>query len=103
MAGERQEEQAMEALAGHELARRVGATLGVVGSLALAFFYVLVPALTVPWPANYGFYVAWVGLVVLAIVWWRPYPWRSLAVPIVGLVAVLAALWLGNTYLGWGP
>jgi hypothetical protein len=93
----------MDALVGNEMVRRVAATLGVVGSIALAFFYILVPALTVPEPTMYGFYLAWVVLVVLSLRWWRPQPWRSFAVPIVGLVAVLAVLWFGNSYLGWAP
>ena len=93
----------MEVLARHEGTRRVAATLGVVASIALAYYYVLVPALTVPSPANYLFFAAWFVLVILAVAWWRRYPWRSFAVPIIGFVAVIAALWFGTTYLGWAP
>jgi hypothetical protein len=93
----------MEALARHEGARRVAATLGVVGSVALAYYYVLLPALTVPTPATYLFVAAWFVLVILAVAWWRRYPWRSFAVPIIGFVAVNAALWFGTTYLRWAP
>jgi hypothetical protein len=81
--------------------QRVAATLGVVGTIALGFFYVLVPALTVPKPAMYAFDAAWLVLVVLSLYWWSPHPWRALAVPVAGLVAVLAVLWLGGEYLGW--
>ena len=93
----------MQEMAAHEGARRIGATLGVIGTLALAYYYILVPLLTVPSPANYGFYGAWLVLLGLSIAWWRRHPWRSLAVPIVGLVAALAVLWFGSTYLGWAP
>ena len=93
----------MERIARHELARRVAATLGVVGSLALAYYYVLAALLTVPTPASYGFHAAWVVMVILSIAWWRGHPWRSFAVPIVGLVVGVAALWFGGEYLGWAP
>ena len=93
----------MSDLEGAEGARRVAATLGVVGSVALAHYYVLLPALTVPTPATYLFVGAWFVLVILALAWWRRHPWRSFAVPIIGFVAVIVALWFGTTYLGWRP
>lgn len=93
----------METLLGNPILQRVAASLGVAGSVALAFFYVLVPALSVPVPATYGFYAAWVALVVLSLRWWGGHPWRAFAVPVVGLVAVLVALWFGGEYLGWAP
>ncbi len=83
--------------------RRIAATIGVAGSVALAYLYVLVPLLIVPGLARYAFYLAWVVLVVLSLRWWRSHPWRSFAVPIIGLVVVVPALWLGNAYLGWVP
>ena len=93
----------MASLVANETVRRIGATLGVLGSLALAYFYILFPMLTVPGLARYGFYAAWVVLVVLSLKWWRAHPWRSLAVPVVALVVVLPVLWFGGEYLGWAP
>ena len=46
----------MPAFTANEPVRRVAASLGVLGSLALAFHYILLPALTVPAPAMYGFF-----------------------------------------------
>ena len=91
----------MDGFLASDLVRRVAATLGVAGSVALAYVYVLLPALTVPAPATYAFYLAWVVLVVLSVAWWRSHPWRSLAVPIVALPVALAILWFGGEYLGW--
>ena len=91
----------MPSFLANETVRRIAATVGVLGSLALAYFYILYPLLTVPGIARYGFYGAWIVLVVLSLRWWRHQPWRAFAVPVVGLVAVLAALWLGYSYLGW--
>ncbi|HEY8238906.1 MAG TPA: hypothetical protein VIF63_05675 [Candidatus Limnocylindrales bacterium] len=93
----------MTSFLANETVRRIAATLGVLGSLALAYLYILYPLLTVPGLARYGFYGAWIVLVVLSLMWWRRHPWRALAVPVVGLVAVLAALWFGGEYLGWAP
>ena len=93
----------MDAFLANDMVRRIGATLGVLGSVALAFFYILVPMLAVPGLARYGFYGAWFVLVFLSLRWWRNHPWRSLAVPVVGLVAALAVLWFGGEYLGWAP
>ena len=97
------EDQDMDSLLQNESARRVAATLGVVGSVALAYYYILAPMLTVPSPAKYGFYAAWFVLVGLSIAWWRRHPWRSFSVPIVGLIVALVVLWLGGEYLGWAP
>ena len=93
----------MDAFLANETVRRIAATVGVIGSVALAYYYVLYPMLTVPGLARYVFYGAWIVLVVLSIKWWRSHPWRSLAVPVVGLVAALAVLWFGGEYLGWAP
>ncbi len=93
----------MGSFVANETVRRIAATFGVLASVALAYFYILYPLLTVPGLARYGFYVAWIVLVVLSIKWWRHHPWRAFAVPVVGLVAVLVALWLGGEYLGWAP
>lgn len=91
----------MESRLRDERIRTVGATVGVVGALALAYQYLLIPALTVPYPAAYAFHIAWGVLVVLSIWWWRRHPWRSFLVPIVGLLVVMPILWFGGAYLGW--
>ena len=93
----------MASLVTNETMRRIAATLGVLGSLALAYFYILFPMLTVPGLARYGFYVAWIVLVGLSLKWWRSHPWRALAVPVVALIVVLPVLWFGGEYLGWAP
>ena len=93
----------MDAFVANQTVRRVAASLGVLGSLALAYYYLLFPALTVPSPAMYGFFAAWFVLVGLSLKWWSKLPWRSFAVPIVGLIAVLVVLWFGTTYLSWAP
>jgi len=93
----------MDPLLRNENVRRGAATLGVAGSVALAYVYVLIPLLTVPTPASYAFYVAWLVLVGVSIAWWRRHPWRSFSVPIVGLFSAIAALWFGGEYLGWAP
>ena len=80
----------------------VAGVLGIVGQIAAAVSFVLVPTLTVPPPATYLFFAAWFGLVGLAIVWWRRHPWRSFLVPIVSVPAVTVILALGGRYLGWG-
>ena len=66
-------------LANRKLAHVAGA-VGIAGQLAAAFSFILVPALTVPPPATYLFFVAWFVLLGLAIAWWRRHPWRSFLV-----------------------
>lgn len=91
----------MDALIEHRTVQRVVATLGVIATLALAFLYILMPMLVVPYPVVYGYWVAWGVLVLLSLVWWSRHPWRSFLVPIVGLVLVLAAITLGELLFGW--
>lgn len=91
----------MDAVLGNRTVQRVAATLGVIGSLALAFFYVLLPMLVVPYPVVYGFWIAWGALVILALAWWARHPWRSFAVPIVGLMLGIGAIELGSRLFGW--
>jgi hypothetical protein len=93
----------MDAFLANEPVRRAAASIGVLGSVALAFFYVLVPALTVPFPAAYGFFVAWAVPLVLSLRWWGSHPWGAFAVPVIGLPIALAVLWFGGEYLGWAP
>ena len=93
----------MSATTEHSTLERIAATAGVVGSIALAYVYVLMPMLVVPSPFVYGFVAAWVVLVVASLAWWRRHPWWAFAVPVVGLVVGLAAYRLGITFLGWAP
>ena len=84
------------------LAHLVGA-LGIVVQLASAYWYLLYPLLVVPSPANYLFFATWFVLVGLTVAWWRHHPIRSLLVPVVSVPAVVCALWVGTTFLGWAP
>ena len=93
----------MSAMTEHRLVDRIVATIGVIGSIALAYVYVLIPMLTVPSPFVYGFVVAWVVLVVASLAWWRRHPWRAFFVPLVGLVLGFGAIQLGTSLLGWAP
>ena len=82
---------------------RIVATLGVLGTLALAYVYVLIPMLVVPAPFVYAYVAVWVVLVVASIAWWRRHPWRAFAIPFVGLVVGLVTIELGKSFLGWAP
>jgi hypothetical protein len=93
----------MSATTEHGLADRIVATIGVIGTIALAYVYVLMPMLVVPSPFVYGFVAAWLVMVVASLAWWRRHPWRTFAIPFVGLVAGLAAIQLGTSLLGWAP
>ena len=80
---------------------RIVATLGVAGSVALGIIYVVYAGLIVTKPTLYAFWAAWIGLVIVSLLWRRPHPWRAFAVPIVGLAAGIGALWLGVELHGW--
>jgi hypothetical protein len=82
---------------------QVAGAAGIVAQLAAAYFFVLIPALTVPPPITYLFVVAWLVLVVLAIAWWRRHAWRSILVPIVSVPIVWLLLQVGVRLLGWAP
>ena len=86
----------MQTAIGNRTLTRVAGGAGIAGQIAAAFFYILVPALTVPSPENYIFPIAWVVLVGFAIGWWRHHPWRSFLVPIVSVPAVLLVLQTGQ-------
>ena len=81
----------------------IAGALGIAGQVAAAYFFLLFPALTVPSPENYLFFVAWAVLLGLAIAWWRHHPWRSLLVPIVSVPTVAVVLEAGERFLGWAP
>jgi hypothetical protein len=76
---------------------------GIAGQLASAYFFLLVPGLAVPSPANYVFFGAWFVLVGLTIAWWRHHPWRSFLVPIVSVPVAILVLEIGTQALGWAP
>lgn len=84
------------------LARAAGAA-GIAGQVAGAYFFLLFPALTVPSPENYLFFIAWAILLGLAIAWWRRHPWRSFLVPIISVPPVVLMLEIGKRFLGWVP
>lgn len=88
---------------GHSVRAHVAGAAGIVGQLAAAYWFLLLPALVVPSPENYLFFVAWAVLLVLAIAWWRRHPWRSFLVPIVSLPVALVILEFGQRSLGWAP
>lgn len=87
----------------HGAMAHVAGAAGIVGHLAASYFYLLYPAMSVPAPANWAFYVAWAVLLGLAARWWRDRPWRSLLVPFVSAPTVIVLLGLGTRYLGWAP
>ncbi|HET9522367.1 MAG TPA: hypothetical protein VFO73_15065 [Candidatus Limnocylindrales bacterium] len=87
----------------HGALAHIAGAAGIVGHLAAAYFYLLYPALSVPAPENYVFFVAWAVILGLAALWWRDHPWRSLLVPLVSVATVIVLLELGARYLGWAP
>lgn len=82
---------------------RLAGTAGIAGQLAAAYFFLLVPGLAVPSPANYVFFAAWFVLVGLTIAWWRRHPWRSFLVPIVSVPVAILVFEIGTRALGWAP
>ena len=93
----------METVIGNRALAYVAGGAGIAGQVAGAYFFLLFPALTVPAPENYLFFVAWAVLLGLAIAWWRLHPWRSFLVPIVSVPVVMLVLEIGKRFLGWGP
>ena len=81
----------------------IAGAFGIVLLLASGYLYVFAAAMTVPTPATYVFVAAWLVLVTVGIFWWRRHPRRTLILAIVSIPAVVLALELGYTYLGWGP
>jgi len=90
------------AIGARPLAHVAGA-LGIAGQVASAYWYLLYPLLAVPTPASYAFFAAWFVLVGLTVAWWRHHPIRSFFVPIGSVPAVVFALWIGTSFLGWAP
>jgi hypothetical protein len=93
----------MEGIVRHRTLARVAGTAGILGQLAASYWFILVPALAVPTPANYLIIASWFVLVGLAIAWWRHHPRRSFLVPIVSVPVVLLVLEAGERFLGWAP
>ena len=80
---------------------RAAGVVGIVGHLAAATLYLLLPGLEVPYPALYGFQAAWVSVLIVSIWSFRNHPWRSVVIPIVGVIAAVVVRILGEQYLGW--
>jgi hypothetical protein len=93
----------METLISNRTLAHLAGAAGIAGQVAAAYYFLLLPGLTVPSPENYLFFVAWFVLVGLAIAWWRHHPWRAFVVPIVSVPAVLLVLEIGTRFLGWAP
>jgi hypothetical protein len=93
----------MRSVIGNRTVARIAGVAGIVGQLLAAYVFLLYPALSVPSPANYAFFVAWFVLVVLAVAWWRSHPWRSFLVPIASVPVAVLLLAAGTRFLGWAP
>lgn len=93
----------MERLTNGRKRARIAATLGVVAQVLGAYYFILLPALTVPSPANYLFFAAWPVLVGLTIAWWRDHPWRSFMLPVVSIPLANLVLEIGFRFWGWAP
>jgi hypothetical protein len=93
----------MESLIANRTLARVAGVAGIAGQLASAYVFVLYPALSVPSPANYGFFGAWFVLVAMAVAWWRHHPWRSFMLPIASVPVAALVLAAGSRLLGWAP
>ena len=85
----------------HSSAQRISALLGLGAHLVLAIWYFLYTPLFAPLPGSIGLWAAWLGLLVLAVRWWRAHPFRVLAVPFAAAVVWMAGVWLGPAVLGW--
>jgi hypothetical protein len=81
----------------------IAGAAGIAAQVAAAYYFVLVPALTVPPPQVYAFVLVWLLLVGRTITWWRHHPWRSLLVPVVSVPSVMLLLEVGRQLLGWVP
>jgi hypothetical protein len=93
----------MQSLTANRTIARVAGVGGIAAQLASAYVFILYPALSVPSPANFAFFVAWFVLVAVAIAWWRRHPWRSFVVPIVSVPIAALLLAAGTRLLGWAP
>ena len=91
------------AIANNRTISHAAGAAGIAVQVASAYFFLLFPALTVPTPVNYVFFVAWFLFVGLALAWWRRHPWRSLLVPVVTVPIVIVVLDIGTRFLGWAP
>lgn len=93
----------MRSITGKRSLAGAAGAVGIAGQLAAAYVFILYPALTVPSPERYAFFLAWLVLVGLAVVWWHGHPWRSFAVPVTSVPIALLLLAIGMQSLGWGP
>jgi ABC-type Fe3+-siderophore transport system permease subunit len=83
------------------LPSHIGAVLAVIGHVVASLCYVLLPGIEVPFPALYGFWVAWIAVFVLALYWLRGHPWRTVTLVVIGVVAVNAVRMFGEQQFGW--
>lgn len=79
--------------------RIVAVVVGFAAHLAVGVFY-LAAGLVVPGLAIPFFWAFWIFLLVLAIRHRRQPVW-VLAIPVVAVVAILAAVSLGEALFGW--
>jgi hypothetical protein len=93
----------VQSIVDSDRARRIAATVGVLGQVASAYWFVLYPLLTVPSPASYLFFGSWIVLVGVALAWWRRHPWRSFMLPLVSVPIAVLILEFGKQSLGWLP
>ena len=93
----------MDTVISNQTLARVAGAAGIAGQVAAAYVLILIPALTVPSPANYAFFVAWFVLVGLAIAWWRSRPWRSFLVLVISVPVAGLLLMIGTQQLGLAP
>lgn len=83
------------------MAQRIAALIGLGAHLVLAIWYFLYTPLFAPLSGSIVLWAAWLGLLALAVSWWRPHPFRVLAVPVAAAVVWMAGVWLGSVVLGW--
>ena len=82
---------------------QIVAALAILGHLAAAMTYVLVPMLIGPPAVTYALGAAWIVLLGLAIYWFRGHPWRTVVVLAIGYAVVQVFVIVGDRYLGWNP
>lgn len=84
----------------HIVAQRVAASVGVVGMLAVAPFYIA-SGLVAPLWAILLLWLFWLALAVLAVRWFRTRPWVVLVLPLVAAGVWWLTLTLGERLLDW--
>jgi hypothetical protein len=82
------------------LAARIAGWVGLLGHVAVGFFYAASGLLAPPW-AVIVLLVTWTGLLVLAIVLLRRRPAWTLLVPAAAVLIWFAAMSAGDAWLNW--